>query len=143
MMSYGTPLIDVSAAEWARFWTKVSQVSGCWAWRAANVRGYGHFGFRGKVVLAHRFAYRALVGFIPEDFTIDHLCRNPSCVNPIHMEAVTQRVNNRRGGNASKTACTNGHLFTPDNLSVRRGWRICKACQREHTRKWRSGRKAA
>lgn len=44
----------------------------------------------------HRVTYAVLRGPIPEGLTLDHLCRNPSCVNPWHLEPVTTSENLRR-----------------------------------------------
>jgi hypothetical protein len=33
---------------------------------------------------------------IPEGHEVDHLCRNPSCINPGHFELVTKNENIRR-----------------------------------------------
>jgi len=71
---------------------------GCWIWRGTcNEAGYGQIGVFGRTVYAHRFAYEAFVGHIPEGAVIDHRCNTPSCVNPDHLEAVEQAVNVRRG----------------------------------------------
>lgn len=86
-----------------RFESKtVKDPSGCWEWRAfRNASGYGQFGVRedGKqrIVYAHRFAYEAYIGLIPDGLTVDHICRNRGCVNPTHMELVTAVENLRRG----------------------------------------------
>jgi hypothetical protein len=75
-----------------------------------------------------------LVGPIPEGLTIDHLCRVRHCVNPAHLEAVSERVNILRGNgagarNARKTHCVKGHAFTPDNLyRDYQGYRRCRRC---------------
>jgi hypothetical protein len=70
---------------------------------------------------------------IPDGFVIDHLCRNTGCCNPSHLEAVSHRVNIKRGRAGTKTACNHGHDWTnPKNVHVRRdGRRWCAACQRE------------
>lgn len=74
------------------FWVKVEKTADCWLWLGAKAAGYGLF--RGH--RAHRWAYENLRGPIPEDLTIDHLCRARACVNPAHMEAVTREENTRR-----------------------------------------------
>lgn len=83
-----------------RFWAKVDRRSDaeCWLWLAATAgAGYGQFGANGKSVRAHRYAYEALVGPIPDGLEIDHLCNIRLCVNPGHMEPVTHAENVRRG----------------------------------------------
>ncbi len=67
---------------------------GCWGW-AGRIDGAGYG--RWSRHLAHRLSYEFHVGPIPEGLVIDHLCRNRSCVNPVHLEVVTQKVNVRRG----------------------------------------------
>lgn len=79
-----------------RFWEKVDrQEVGCWLWTAYRNRdGYGRFRpYRRDQVMAHRYAYELMVGPIPDGLQLDHLCRNPGCVNPSHLEAVTEREN--------------------------------------------------
>jgi len=99
-----------------RFWTKVREdpTSGCWVWVGYRVPlGYGCFnsgGRRGPMIYAHRYTYRQLAGPIPSWLEIDHLCRNPACVNPAHLELVTHQENILRGNNpaaqnAQKTHC--------------------------------------
>lgn len=83
-----------------RFWSKVDRDGGpdcCWPWLAARANGYGKFYVDGRMVRAHRFAYELLVGPIPEGLVLDHLCAVTFCVNPAHLEPVTQRENARRG----------------------------------------------
>lgn len=66
----------------------------CWEWMGArNGTGYGNIESRG----AHRVIYEALVGPIPKGLDLDHLCRNPPCVNPDHLEPVTRSTNLLRG----------------------------------------------
>ncbi|MDQ4143885.1 MAG: HNH endonuclease [Actinomycetota bacterium] len=114
---------------------KVAFSPDCWVWTAATDRGYGYFGLRkGCIKLAHRLAYEALRGPIPEDLTIDHLCRNRSCVNPWHMEPVPRGVNTARGGNGIKTHCKRGHKFTLENTRIVPKGRDCRACHNERRR---------
>ena len=93
--------------------------TGCWLWEGALTDGYGNTEYRRTKIKAHRFAYELLKGSIPIGMQIDHLCRMRCCVNPDHMEIVTQRMNARRGRDARpyNTHCKNGHELSGDNLS--------------------------
>jgi hypothetical protein len=123
-----------------RFWAKVAPcpVSGCWLWFASTLKnGYGSLGVLGTTEYAHRHSYKRLVGEIPDGMQLDHLCRVRCCVNPAHLEAVTQQENLRRGEagahNAAKTHCPSGHPYSGDNLRYARNMsRICRACQKHH-----------
>lgn len=134
-----TALID-------RFIEKYDVTDECWLWTGAiDKAGYGRIG-RGsyEVLYAHRVAWELAVGPIPEGMHIDHLCRVRNCVNPDHLEVVTNRENALRGlaptaQNAAKTHCLNGHEFVPENtrIRVRPGdtERVCIACAKERDRK--------
>lgn len=132
-----------------RFMAKVQEnPSGCWVWVAGLDRhGYGRFKFGGRVQGAHRVAWLLMRGPIPDGMHIDHLCRNPSCVNPDHLEPVTKRTNTLRGisgpgTNSRKTHCISGHEFTPENTRIRGdGGRLCRACKRSRERADRERRK--
>ncbi len=71
------------------------QPDGCWVW-TGYLSPYGKFGVSGRRPVAHRWSYEYHVGPIPDGLTIDHLCRNPSCVRPDHLEPVTLQENMRR-----------------------------------------------
>lgn len=126
------------------FWHYVQKTPTCWLWTGG--RGdYGHGVYHvthRHQVRAHRYAYEELVGPIPDGLVLDHLCRNPPCVNPAHLEPVTQRVNTLRGAtipaaNAAKTHCVNGHPFDEANTYIRPdGARSCRTCCRARTREW-------
>lgn len=116
--------------------------SGCWLPALkADRKGYVRVKVSGKSVPVHRLAYTASKGAIPDGLTIDHLCRNPSCFNPDHLEAVTAAENIRRGtqgqAQASKTHCVRGHEFTEENTYRPPGKneRACRECQRINGRK--------
>jgi hypothetical protein len=126
-----------------RFMARVNKTDTCWLWtRGINSKGYGLFHFRARDVLAHRFAYEALVGPVPDGLELDHLCRVRHCVNPQHLEPVTRRVNSQRGDHLTnhwerrKTHCNRGHEFTAENTAYRgeRRWRQCRTCHRERMR---------
>jgi|SRR3990167_9644245 len=62
-----------------------------------NKNHYATIGVNGKTILAHRYLYEKRYGKIPEGMVVDHLCRNPMCVNLNHLEMVTIAENTRRG----------------------------------------------
>ena len=127
-----------------RFWSKVKKTDSCWNWTATKTKGdYGQFRVNNKMVRSHRFSYELFKGKIPDGFTLDHLCRNPSCVNPDHLEVVTMKENILRGTsfsaiNARKTHCIHGHEFTPKNTYFIRTGKGCRICQRDKIRKYQS-----
>jgi hypothetical protein len=115
--------------------------SGCWIWQLSKDRyGYGRFVLRsnGRTTkpVAHRVAYEAFIGAVPEGLELDHLCRVTSCVNPARLEPVTPLVNARRRWSvALKDACMKGHKFDEANTRVRAsGRRDCLACRRDQNR---------
>lgn len=83
----------------ARFWDNVKKLrGGCWEWQGNRTAGgYGRFDIEGRSIPAHRYAYESRVGPIPPRLVIDHLCRNPPCVRPDHLEPVTTIQNTLRG----------------------------------------------
>jgi len=126
--------------------------SGCWLWVGAVHRnGYGsvHLSKPRRNAVAHRAVYELLVGPIPQNLDLDHLCRVRCCVNPAHLEPVTRKENLERSGSLAALAliakrknespvCTKGHAMTPDNTYIYPNGRhrLCRTCaniyQRQH-----------
>ncbi len=80
-----------------RFWLRVQFSDHCWDWLGGkNTFGYGRFTVKWKNYGAHRWAYEFCGKVIPSGLGLDHLCHNKACVNPDHLEPVTQQVNLRR-----------------------------------------------
>lgn len=120
----------------------VDEETGCHNWPGAvNGDGYGLLERGGRSMSAHRWYWIQANGDIPEGMKIDHLCRNPRCCNPAHMEVVTNRENVMRGMSphviaSRENRCMRGHEFTPENTIQKScGGRQCRECQRVAARR--------
>jgi len=113
-----------------RVTSRIDASGDCWEWTGVVTdNGYGRVWYKGNMRGAHRAVWELLVGPIPKDLTIDHLCRNRSCVNPDHLEPVTILENRQRSPLFLKPACRNGHPFTTVNTyNHPGGWRACRTC---------------
>ncbi len=134
-----------------RLWAKVDfhgpmqspYLGPCWVWSGALTAGYGCLEtkrVRDGSRLAHRIAYELVRGEITDE-TLDHLCRNPRCVNPAHLEPVSQRENKRRGESGrnmrERTHCPQGHAYDELNTRIARdGHRVCITCSRQTSREY-------
>lgn len=130
-----------------RFMSQVDKSGDCWLWIGRmSPQGYGNTRVDGKSMGVHRLAYELFVGEIPAKAVVDHSCHNSSsecsggwgclhrrCVNPDHLEAVTQKENLKRSilTTVGRTHCKWGHSFadqvqTP--LNQLRGQKKCRVC---------------
>lgn len=115
-------------------------VTGCWFWLGSMTNtGYGSIYIHPKNQRTHRVSYELFKGPIPAGLVIDHLCRQPLCCNPDHLEPVTDKVNALRGygacaQHARKTHCPKGHPLSGDNLVKSIPRRQCRTCTNEQSR---------
>lgn len=131
---------------------------GCWIFTGAvKPNGYGNMGFHGKTRMVHRVTYELTKGSIPDGLVIDHTCHSFSacekqdteclhrrCINPEHLEAVTQGENTRRGRRMDSWA-----KYVPNILCYRGHSKIngvCPTCmqfaQEKYRQKQRGGEPA-
>jgi len=146
---FGDPLGSARPTPDERFdakWT-VDPETGCHVWQASfKTSGYGQFGFGGKMVPSHIYAYVRKYGPVPEGLELDHFrCDHRACCNPDHVRPVTPRENNLRGNTvtsakAAQTHCIHGHILD----GVRKdGRRFCRECSRIFMRRYLRERRAA
>ncbi len=126
-----------------RFIKKIKITASCWVWQGVKHKGYGQFHYNGKTVYAHRFSYELNIGKIPSGLQLDHLCRVRECVNPTHLEPVTNKINSYRGYsfagiNSRKTHCPKGHEYNIYNTIHRKnGRRACRTCKKIWNKNYR------
>ena len=137
-----------SLAEWLADIDR-SDPDACWLWPGStNEDGYGISWVRPRMHLAHRAVYRHLVGPIPENMTLDHMCHDSKicregldcphrrCVNPAHLVPAS-RVDNIRRSRANRSTCARGHSQTQDNVYRRDGRTWCRLCRLDGVRRVR------
>lgn len=123
--------------------------AGCLEWGGHTYNGYGRIGVGSRsdgsnrnAVAVHRVAYEILVGPVPADLDLDHLCRNRACWRPDHLEPVTRKENVQRGLLGGRTHCKHGHPL--DAAYVRAdGGRDCRTCRRERRARWKARQSGA
>lgn len=111
-------------------------VTGCWMWMGSLSTKYGTYYRLGRNYAAHRLVFLALGGAIPDGLVLHHKCRNCWCVNPDHLEPLSNKANVLAGtsptaANGRKTHCYRGHPLSGDNLLRKnRSLRECRTCYR-------------
>lgn len=106
--------------------------------RYKDKNGYGWTSLNGKKYSVHRYVWEVAHGPIQEGLEIDHMCRNTSCCNVLHLRAVTHRTNTIENSDSiaavhlRRNTCKWGHEWTPENTRIRArvGGRDCRACAR-------------
>lgn len=117
---------------------------GCWVWQDSVRSRYGFLLVDGRKQMAHRVGYELLVGPIPEGMQLDHLCRNRTCVNPAHLEPVTQQENILRSENMAAKWARRTHCHKCGTKLRRRSEdrRYCPTCELERNRRFKKRKKA-
>ena len=132
----GGPVHVVSSREGTSFYIPAQEqmLGDCWIWPKCKTKlGYGQKRHNGKTSYAHRILFEILRGGLAREMSLDHLCRNPSCVNPWHLDQVSQRENVYRGYgpsaiNKRKIKCARGHFYSHKTTINKSGHRVCGKC---------------
>lgn len=148
-MKAPVPLPPPTSVLLQRFSLKIAEPNSeqCLLWTDSPTRdGYGAFRVAGRMYQAHRLTYFWSYGTDPGELVVDHICHNRSdckggttcphrlCMNPLHLEAITEAANILRGRapsaqHAKATHCPKGHPYDEANTLVYDGRRNCKVCK--------------
>lgn len=124
--------------------SRIEVVDGHWLWTGCrSPDGYGLCRVQG-FYLAHRLAWSAFVGPIPDDQTIDHECLTPACIRPGdgHLRLLTLAENSAdaMARRVDPDRCLNGHPVSEFGFRTAAGKRQCRRCRadREAARRRRA-----
>ena len=144
------PLVGIPTQEQIDNFNKkiiIDEVSGCHIWDAAKCfhleypgdlsQAQGKFRYNDRTVTAYRFAMFLELGNQDPGPTVDHLCHNRICVNPLHLRCIPQIENNRARRCVISDYCQNGHIRDDKNLYIdpTTGNRRCRECARLRDKK--------
>lgn len=135
-----------------RFFDKVNKTNNCWIWTGARTAyrpkrvladptlGYGVITVNNRPFYAHRLSWLIHKGPLIPGLVVDHLCDNSLCVNPDHLQHVTNTENTMRSPKHSKytkyywykETCKWGHPRGPEAKG-----KICPGCYQEMLKKRR------
>lgn len=122
---YCRPLPPLTTKDEARFWAKVDKSGGpeaCWPWMGCRKpHGYGEFGIRDGVFMAHRVAFRLSHGKDAAPFDVLHSCDFPPCCNPLHLAAGTPKDNALDSKDKGRRKWKSNHPFVLNSLLLPHG----------------------
>lgn len=128
----------------AKLAQRIEVQDGHWLWTGpVNNKGYGAMRAQYRTDptrkpnnrSAHVLVWEALIGIVPPDFQLDHLCDFKVCVNPQCLEEVTPAENQQRASDRQVTCKRAGHPRTPENIYTDpHGGTRCRPCARERDR---------
>lgn len=123
-------LIVPPASQLLAFFEALRIEGECWIWtKRVAESGYGNFRDGDTAERAHRVSFRWFVGPIAEGFEVHHLCRRRACVNPYHLQALTDEEHQLLHANAR--LCAQGHLICERNSYLKSDGRLrCGICHR-------------
>lgn len=144
------PIPELTERQKENFARKTRFGGGCWEWLGYKGRGYGQFSIRvgfkkQKTFKSHRIAFQLSGEELLYGYTINHLCRNRSCVNPFHLRQISFVDNIMCGESptakyARLNHCKYGHELKRASWSKRR---FCPICQRNNVLRFHRKRKLA
>lgn len=132
-----------------RLWSRYREDGkGCWvSGYSTGSHGYAQIGWTDqgerRLWLAHRIAWFASNGPIPDGLTVDHLCRERKCINPAHLRLLSNWDNARRNGWSEledyplEWTCPRNH-----GKPRRESNGQCPDCQRDTNIRYRARKKA-
>ena len=91
--------------------------SNCWIWQGAT-SGFGYpvanINGRGTFTYLHKHIYSRYKGDIIRGMKVDHICNNPKCLKPGHLQVLTHGDNVTKDGNAGQHHVSIvGQIFRP------------------------------